>query len=156
MKDKIEFNFEDMPHHWAVCFNENCPLAGTCLRLLAGKHLPDDTVTWNTVLPGTVKDGHCPAFAEIKTERMAYGLGALLAHVEQKDFKMLKQKVMDYLGGQSTFYRYNRGEKLLSERQQAHIGKLLANHGYTGELVFGGYSERFVFSNIVSKNTVDA
>ena len=83
---------------------------------------------------------------------MAYGLGKLYTNVEQKDYKELKGMVMDYLGGQSTYYRYHRGEKLLSEQQQAHIAQLLAQKGYTDAPVFGGYCERTVFPEVPVNN----
>lgn len=141
----MSIEIKEVPHLWAVCFNEKCPMRDECLRYQAARQLPAGKVQWMTVLPSVLKDGECKAYCAIKVERMAYGLGQLYSHVEQQDYKRIKEKVTDYLGGKSTYYRYHRGEKLLSEQQQADIHAIFAHYGYTDLLAFGGYREELQY-----------
>lgn len=141
-----------MPANWAVCFNETCPMKEACLRFMAGQQLPKDAMAWPTVLPRTLSNGQCKAFCEIKTERMAYGFRYIYDHVEQKDYRYLKESVMEYLGGHSTYYRYHRGEKLLSPAQQTYISQLFKRRGYGEEVVFDNYCDELQFPFMRQKN----
>ena len=51
-----------------------------------------------------------------------------------------------YLGGHGTYYRYNRGEKLLTPEQQEWILRLFTRYGYSENLSFEGYCDVMDFS----------
>jgi hypothetical protein len=138
-------DFKKVPERWAVCLNGSCPLKDKCLRFQVGLQMPEDTKAWTTVLPGAMRSGRCEAYADVKLEHKAYGFRRLYNHVEKKDFRSIKGQVMAYLGGHSTYYRYHRGEKLLSEAQQADISRLFRQFGYDAPLDFEGYNDELQF-----------
>lgn len=138
-------DMKKMPGTWAVCFNEACPMRETCLRFMAGQQLLEGVTAWPTVVPTALSDGRCRAFCEAKTERMAYGFRHLYDHVEQQVYRSLKTSVKQYLGGHSSYYRYHRGEKLLSPEQQQHIVELFRQYGYKGEVVFEAFCDELQF-----------
>ena len=50
-----------------------------------------------------------------------------------------------YLGGKTPYYRYNRGDKLLTPEQQAWIIRRFESAGYTKDLEFDGYVTTYDF-----------
>ncbi|MDY6033294.1 MAG: DUF6078 family protein, partial [Alloprevotella sp.] len=46
----------------------------------------------------------------------------------------------------TSYYRYQRGERLLTPEQQQWILKLFASKGYTDQLLFEHYVESYDFS----------
>ena len=50
-----------------------------------------------------------------------------------------------YLGGNTTYYRYHNGERLLTPEQQEWIINLFRRHGYTDELRFDEYRDLYDF-----------
>jgi hypothetical protein len=50
------------------------------------------------------------------------------------------------LGSHTSYYRYHRGEKLLTPEQQQWILDLFAQYGYTNELHFDSYRDMIDFS----------
>ena len=147
----MEIRFNDVPRNWAVCFNGECPLKSECMRFQAAETMPDSVMTWRTIMPAAWKKGNCIAFVRKRVERKAYGLKHFLDHVEQKDYHWLREKTMDYLGGRTSYYRYNRGQKLLSEAQQQYLLQMMKRAGYEGKGEFENYCEVLVFDKIVSK-----
>ncbi|MCR5680656.1 MAG: DUF6078 family protein [Prevotella sp.] len=136
-----------VPQRWAVCFNRQCPRKDNCLRYVASTWLPKGVTAWATVMPWASEGGECQAFCDAKTERMAWGLEKIYAHVAQADYRTIKVEVMGYLGGKANYYRYHRGEKHLTEEQQAGIAGIFKRHGYSAPLPYGNYCDEptFVF-----------
>ncbi|MBR1933157.1 MAG: hypothetical protein IJ841_05675 [Prevotella sp.] len=150
------FDFKWVPKGWALCFNNDCPRRGECLRHVAGEHVPQGVSSWRCLLPQAATGATCQAFCPLAQERHAYGLGQLFDHVEKKDYAALKSAVTTYLGGRSNYYRYHRGERLLSPAQQEHIAQLLAKAGYAAGPVFGGYQTVVPFPLTVFDRDADA
>ena len=148
----MEIRFNDVPRNWAVCFNGECPLKSECMRFLAGETMPDSVMTWRTIMPAAWKQGDCKAFVRKRVERKAYGLKRFLDHVEKVDYKRLREDMMGYLGGRSSYYRYSKGEKLLSETQQRDLLQMMKEAGYEGKGEFEHYCDVLVFDRIVPKN----
>ena len=150
------FDFKWVPKGWALCLNTECTRKDECLRHLAAEHVPQGVTSWRCLLPQTATgDKHCKGFCQLKTEQQAYGLGHLFDHVEKKDYAALKAQVEVYLGGHSNYYRYHRGERLLSVAQQEHIARLMAKAGYPDAPVFGGYRPVVIFPSTVSDRDAD-
>ena len=145
------FSLDEVPQRWAVCFNKNCPLAERCQRRQAAELMtemaPQPVLKATCVTPLAYRDGHCIMFTEPRSEKRAWGFGSLYDGIPRKAYPRMKAAVMEYLCGQSTYYRYNSGEKTLSERQQQWIAQLFSRNGFTAPVVFDHYKRVTLFPN---------
>jgi len=149
MKDQNEktlFNYADAPKSWYNCFNSACPKAGECMHFMTGKNVPDDVTLGNAIYPNACKNGECRFFKQIRMMRGAYGFNTMLNDLKRKDEELLRGMITDYLGSNTTYYKFNRGEKLLTPEQQEWILALFRKYGYTGEKEFEGYRYIYDFS----------
>ncbi|MBQ6063093.1 MAG: hypothetical protein IJK42_03515 [Prevotella sp.] len=140
------FNLSFVPPMWQLCFCDGCPRHAECLRYATGQHVPEDRTWGPAIFPTAYRNGPCRHFKAIRTVKAAYGFAPLFREVKQKDFTPLRNKMKAYLGGHGTYYRYNRGERLLTPAQQQWILDLFARHGYTEGLAFAHYVEVIDFS----------
>lgn len=146
MEKTITLTPEQIPASFARCFDSACPQADKCVRYLAGKYTPDKCQAGLAVYPNARKGEHCTLYKETRIIRAAYGFKALFAEVKQKDDTPLRRRIQTYLGGMTTYYRYHHGERMLTPEQQEWIFALFRKHGYTENLRFDGYSERYDFT----------
>ncbi len=149
MKDQNEktlFNYADAPKSWYNCFNSACPKAGECMHFMTGKNVPADVTLGNAIYPNACKNGECRFFKQIRMMRGAYGFNTMLNDLKRKDEELLRGMITDYLGSNTTYYKFNRGEKLLTPEQQEWILALFRKYGYTGEKEFEGYRYIYDFS----------
>lgn len=79
--------------------------------------------------------------------RGAYGFSKMFENVRKKDVSLLREKVIEYLGSQSGYYRYNSGQRLLLPEQQEQILALFREQGYQENLSFDHYSETYDFTD---------
>lgn len=143
----ILFNFDEVPPSWRFCFCSGCPKHEECLRYQLGLHVPESMTWGSAVFPTAYKNGDCRHFKQIRVIHAAYGFAPLYSEVKQKDYTPLRNQVKAYLGGHGTYYRYNRGERLLTPEQQEWILRLFARHGYTDGLQFEHYRDVLDFSD---------
>ena len=143
--EKLDLKFENVPNNWAVCFNNDCPLKEQCLRYQAAITVPDGVCYGMSVWPQAYKNGQCRMFAEIKTVTMAWGFSQLYKDLRHEDYKEIRTRMEDHFGRAGNYYRYNRGEKLLTPADQQWIQQLFARYGYTADVVFDHYESRLVF-----------
>lgn len=136
-----DFNIDQLPPSWRFCFCDGCPKHNDCLRFQTGLLVPADRTCGDAVFPTAYKDGDCKHFKQIRTIHAAYGFGPLFREVKQKDYTPLRDMMKAYLGGHGTYYRYNRGERLLTPEQQEWIIGLFARHGYTENINFEHYRD---------------
>ena len=146
MNTDIPFDPARIPASFARCFQGDCPKAGACVRFLAGKHVPAGKLSGPAVYPTARRGDDCELYKPTRVIRAAYGFTALFAEVKRKDDTPLRDRLKAYLGGNTTYYRYHHGEKLLTPEQQEWILKLFRRRGYTEELRFDGYRELYDFS----------
>ncbi len=144
--DDIILNFDEVPTSWALCFCEGCPRHADCLRYVAGRAVPDNLTWGNAVYPTAYRNGDCRHFRPVRVIHAAYGFRQLFREVKQRDYTPLRERMKAYLGGHGTYYRYNRGERLLTPEQQQWILDLFARYGYTEELAFEHYRDVIDFS----------
>ena len=137
---------EQIPPSYARCFQADCPNADTCARFLAGKYIPTGKMWGDAVYPTARQGDTCTMYKQTRVIRAAYGFKAIFAEVKQKDDTPLRNRIKAYLGGNTTYYRYHHGEKLLTPEQQDWIINLFRRAGYTEELHFDGYRELYDFS----------
>ncbi|MBQ6680754.1 MAG: hypothetical protein IJM78_00785 [Prevotella sp.] len=139
------FRFKDVPNRWALCFNSACERRETCMRFFAGRHVPEQMLTGNAVLPSAWQKGDCKAFCEMRTVRMARGFSHIFYNLLARHTALLREKVKDYLGGNGTYYRYLHGEKPLTPKQQEWIRQLFSRYGYADQVVFDAYETAYDF-----------
>ena len=136
---KTTIDFSEMPVGYLVCFNGNCPKCQDCLRFLSGQGLPDSATQGIAVYPAAARLSACPHFRPCRQENKAWGFKRLLADVKARDIAEIRDRMKRYLGGNGTYYDYHHGRRLLSQRQQQRILKLMASYGYADNLQFDGY-----------------
>lgn len=146
IKDVI-FDFSSLPPSWRFCFCADCPQHVDCLRFQTGKFVPSDMTWGSAVFPTAYGNGACSHFKQIRVIHAAYGFRPLFREVKQKDYSLLRNQMKAYLGGHGTYYRYNRGERLLTPEQQDWILRLFAQYGYTEDMHFEHYRDVLDFSN---------
>lgn len=137
---------EQIPASYARCFQNDCPKADSCAHFLAGKYTPEETTIGPAVYPTARKGDTCVRFKQTRVIHAAYGFKPLFAEVKKKDDGILRSRIMKYLGGNGTYYRYNSGERLLTPEQQEWIIALFRKYGYTEELRFDAYRDIIDFS----------
>ena len=142
----IEYDFEKLSPLWRFCFCEGCPRHADCLRYLTGQQVPASTTCGHAVFPTAYRNGDCPHFKEVRVIRAAYGFKPLFRDVKKRDYSVLISKMKAFLGGHGTYYRYNRGERMLTPEQQQWILGLFTSYGYTENLAFEHYCDLLDFS----------
>ena len=141
----IPFNFSSVPSTWAMCFNENCPKKAICMRHFAAQHLPADRKIGLAVYPNALQKNKCEYFVEKPIVRAAWGFRKLLLNVKYKDEAQLRYEMKQFLGGHSAYYRYMNGKLTLLPELQEGILHLFREYGYTEDLVFDNYINRYVY-----------
>jgi len=148
MMEDIVFDFKNVPASWQLCFLSEGPRKDECLRQLAFRHLPAQQVFGPAIYPNVeIGEKGCRFFAVGQPRRMAWGFNTLFAEVKQKDVSGLRNAMKQYLGGHSNYYRYSRGERLLSTEQQEWIINLFRRFGYTDGLTFDHYARVYDFEH---------
>ena len=125
-----------------MCFLEGCPRADKCVKHLAYKMFGDQKTYGKTVMPSSLKaDGQCDQFEEPIAKRYAKGAQHIFDEVRMKHFAEIKARVVRILGGRTSYYRCMRGEKLITEEQQAQIANLFKSYGYDSGNLYDEYIE---------------
>ena len=141
-------NINNIPSSFAVCYLANCPRKDTCLRFIAGAKLEKTKICAFCILPHTLQlDGTCKMYRDSAPIKGAYGFTTLLSNVKKMDLLPLREKIMAYLGNQTSYYRYRSGKRLLTPEQQEQILAFFREHGYHENLRFDYYCETYDFSD---------
>lgn len=102
----------------------------------------DQKTYGKTVMPSSLKaDGQCDQFEEAIAKRYAKGAQHIFDEVRMKHFAEIKARVVRILGGRTSYYRCMRGEKLITEEQQAQIANLFKSYGYDSGNLYDEYIE---------------
>lgn len=146
---KNELRFDDLPHWWAICTDTVCPLRDRCLRRHAATLAPPAATSHLCIIPHDRGGQPCPHFVEQSTVRLARGFEGIFTGVHFEHRTPMKLAIMAYLGGtmtnKGTYYRYLRGERLLSPEQQAWICRLMERYGYSPDVRFDSYVDDYIF-----------
>ena len=137
---------EQIPPSFERCFQSDCPQAATCARYLAGQHIPAGRVAGPAVYPTARQGDKCVKYKRTRIMHAAYGFKTIFAEVKKKDDTLLRNRIKAYLGGNTTYYRYHRGERLLTPEQQQWIVNLFRKYGYTENLGFDEYRDLYDFT----------
>lgn len=145
MKTDLPLTLEQMPYTFSRCFQSDCPQADTCAHFLASKFIIKGQVSGPAIYPTSRLNGTCVCYKQTGIIHAAYGFKALFAEIKKKDEKPIRDRIKKYLGGNTAYYRYHHGKRLLSPDQQEWILALFRQHGYTEELHFDGYQDIYDF-----------
>ena len=130
----------------AYCFNNACQMTDRCFRFIAGKYKSPSQTKGNAVYPDALQDGKCEHFITPRIINAAWGFKSLYREVTSSDLASMRLKVTAFLGGKTAYYRYHRGEKLLSPEQKEAIANLFKEKGY-GEPSFDHRKETVDFTS---------
>ena len=145
MKTDLPLTLEQIPYTFSRCFQSDCPQADTCAHFLASKFIIKGQVSGPAIYPTSRLNGTCVCYKQTGIIHAAYGFKALFAEIKKKDEKPIRDRIKKYLGGNTAYYRYHHGKRLLSPDQQEWILALFRPHGYTEELHFDGYRDIYDF-----------
>lgn len=145
MKTDLPLTLEQIPYTFSRCFQSDCPQADTCAHFLASKFIIKGQVSGPAIYPTSRLNGTCVCYKQTGIIHAAYGFKALFAEIKKKDEKPIRDRIKKYLGGNTAYYRYHHGKRLLSPDQQEWILALFRQHGYTDELRFDGYQDIYDF-----------
>ena len=143
--DNLPFDFASAPPTWDICFNEHCPHKDTCMHYFAGQHLPADRMTGFAIYPNALQNGKCRFYVKKRVIRAAWGFRKLFLNVKHVDDTPIRREIQQYLGSRPTCYRYMNGQLTLTPGQQAGIIDIFREYGYTEELNFDNYIDRYAY-----------
>lgn len=133
-----------VPKSWLMCFNGSCKRCMECLRYRAYRVVGREWTCGNAVFPAAAEQVEgCGFFEPVRLAKMAWGFNGLLGVVRANDAPRLRALMKGMLGGNTAYYHYHHGRKLLTPEQQVEIRELFGRFGYDGG-EFDGYSEGVV------------
>ena len=121
MKD---LNYADAPYNWALCFQNECPLHGTCLRYAVGQLMPANVTHHETVLPTARNAQGCCHYVETKRVVMARGMTHLFDGLSRWEAEELRKRVKACFGSHMQYYRYRNGVYPIPPEMQARIVRI--------------------------------
>ena len=122
-------DFESMPTHYHLCFNDECALADKCLRRLAARSgQQKDDLVW-AVNPARNNETNCRYYKENKVTTMAYGMVNSFHDVKADDVAALRNTLIRHFGRGSYYVRRN-GLRAIPPEEQQYIAGVFRSFGY--------------------------
>ena len=133
-----EPQYETMPEHYVLCFNDECALADECLHRLAARsgRQKDEVVT--AVNPVCNSGKSCRYYKPNKVATMAYGMKGSFHEVKADHIASLRNVLIHHFGRGSYYLRRN-GLRPITPEEQQYIASVFRNYGY--ELKFDRMEE---------------
>ena len=133
-----EPQYETMPEHYLLCFNDECELAESCLHRLAVRsgRQKDEVVT--VVNPIRYCGKNCRYYKENKVVTMAYGMKDSFHEVKADHIASLRNSLINHFGRGSYYLRRN-GLRGITPEEQQYIASIFRHFGY--ELKFDRMEE---------------
>lgn len=124
-----EPQYETMPEHYLLCFNDECALADECLHRLAARsgRQTDEVVT--AVNPVCIKEKSCRYYKPYKVATMAYGMKGSFHEVKADHIASLRNVLIHHFGRGSYYLRRN-GLRPITPEEQQFISSIFSNYGY--------------------------
>jgi len=124
-----EPQYETMPEHYMLCFNDKCALADECLHRLAARsgRQTDEVVT--AVNPVRNSGKSCRYFKPNKVATMAYGMKGSFHEVKADHIASLRNVLIHHFGRGSYYLRRN-GLRPITPEEQQFISSIFSNYGY--------------------------
>lgn len=128
----MEIKREDVPYNYTHCIatKQQCKRAEQCLRALAMKleRRENDNEFIEIVDPRYMQTRTetqpCQWFVEAKPKRFAKGMRHIYDEVPAKKLKIMREEVQYCFPSRSFYFKARRGDKLISENQQAEIAEV--------------------------------
>lgn len=142
MEEKIDFT--KVPYQYAMCLNQKCPKANTCLRQLTEQSVPENIKQWVIISPknlATIEDD-CPYYRSNNKVRYAKGFIKILDDIPHKQMQTVVSCLISYLG-RRTYYRSRKGERLLTPFEQQQVLAILKNCKVVHPQEFDAYIEDY-------------
>ena len=143
-----ELDFSLAPKDWAICFQNDCPLKDTCLRYAIGNLAPATLTHHATVLPAAREGDRCSLFATKEPVCIARGMEGLFAGVRAGDIPEMRSRLFRIFGSRAHFYRYRKGDYVITPEQQALVEQLFREYGYTQSIPYDLVTRDFYFPNV--------
>ena len=124
-----EPQFETMPEHYMLCFNDDCPVADECLHRLAARsgRQTDDVVS--AVNPVRYSGKSCRYYKPNKVSTMAYGMVDSFHEVKADHIASLRNMLIHHFGRGSYYLRRN-GLRPITPEEQQYISSVFRRFGY--------------------------
>lgn len=127
-----------VPHGYALCLQSNCSLCNKCTHYLAASADGLDEME-TVIMPSARNDGACRYYKEKRIVSGAWGFSNMMRCVKSEDVRAMRSQLISVIGSQPSFYRYKRGEAMLSPERQKEILSVFNSFGYDG-LAFDSYA----------------
>lgn len=124
-----ESQYETMPEHYLLCFNDDCALADECLHRLAARsgRQTDEVVT--AVNPVRCSGKSCRYYKPNKVATMAYGMKGSFHEMKADHVASLRNALIHHFGRGSYYLRRN-GLRPITPEEQQFISSIFSNYGY--------------------------
>ena len=124
-----EPQYETMPEHYLLCFNDKCVLADECLHRLAARsgRQKDEVVT--AVNPVRCSGKSCRYYKPNKVATMAYGMKDSFHEVKADHIASLRNVLIHHFGRGSYYLRRN-GLRPITPKEQQFISSVFRKFGY--------------------------
>lgn len=132
---------------YTVCFNEQCPLHGQCLRWQVGQVTPHDEKECKCVNPhfeGVATD-HCPMFRSNEKVRWAKGMTNIFTDDMPQKVEKAVRKALEGRYNRTYFFEYRNGTRLIPPAMQEEIRNLFRQNGWTEDVQFDGFVDAYEF-----------
>lgn len=140
-------SYQDAPHDWAICFQDDCPLCDRCLRHAVAQLAPAGLTHHATVMPAAREGDSCRLFVTAEPVRMGRGMKGILTGIPSGLAMSIRQGLYAIFGSCPHFYRYRAGRYLVTPNQQARIVALFRKHGITTEPHYDETTYTYYFPN---------
>ena len=128
MKDS-EPQYETMPEHYLLCFNDECALADECLHRLAARSGRQKDEVVMAVNPVRCSGKSCRYYKPNKVATMAYGMKGSFHEVKADHIASLRNVLIHHFGRGSYYLRRN-GLRPITPEEQQFISSIFSNYGY--------------------------
>lgn len=97
------------------------------------------------IYPNALQNGKYRFYVEKRMIRATWGFRKLFLNVKHMDDTPIRREIQQYLGSRPTYYRYMNGQLTLTPKQQKGIINIFRSYGYTEELDFDNYIDRYAY-----------
>lgn len=127
--NKKEPQYETMPEHYLLCFNDECALADECLHRLAARSGRQKNELVTAVNPARSSGESCRYYKPNKVVTMAYGMIDSFHEVKADHIASLRNTLINHFGRGSYYLRRN-GLRAITPDEQQYIGSIFRQYGY--------------------------
>ena len=135
---------EKVPNEYALCTQNDCPKAATCLRHAAVAMMPSDVRTWRIVSPAYLAqtEGECPYYRS--TEKVVYARGfvRMIRSLPVSISETVAKKLITRFG-RNAYYDMRKGKRAIAPAEQEIILTVVAECGAQQEFLFDAYEEMY-------------